>query len=139
MLKQNKKRFISAVFVLIIVRTLNPTLVFGESMSEPLINETFKSTLLLHKEFVGIPNLPENPEVMLKNIHWAEAQYNALDFKTSLLETSTLPILLAEKEYDPSYKTVLFYFHIDGQPVNPDAWDQDDPFDPVLKEKDENG
>jgi acetylornithine deacetylase/succinyl-diaminopimelate desuccinylase-like protein len=139
MLKQNNKLFISVFFTLIIFRIINPTSVFANAMSESLINENFKSTLLLHKEFVGIPNLPENPEAMLKNIHWAEAQYDALEFKTSLLETSTLPILLAEKEYDPSYKTVLFYFHIDGQPVNPDAWDQDDPFDPVLKEKDENG
>jgi hypothetical protein len=27
---------------------------------------------------------------MLKNIHWAAAQYEALHFKTSLLQTTTL-------------------------------------------------
>ena len=110
-----------------------PAMVFGSVMPDPLIEKNFKSTLLLHKEFVGIPNLPADPEAMLKNIHWASDQYQKAGLKTSLLETSTLPILLAEKVYDPSYKTVLFYFHIDGQPVNPEAWQQDDPFKPVLK------
>jgi len=117
----------------------NPLLAFEKVKPEPLIDETFKDTLLLHKEFVSIANLPENSDVMLKNIHWAAAQYEALDFQTSLLKTSTLPILLVEKQYHPSYKTVLFYFHIDGQPVDPDAWSQNDPFVPVLKERDENG
>jgi len=98
-----------------------------------------KITLLRPKELVSIPNLPQNHEGMLKNINWVANQYNKLDFKTSLLETSTLPILLAEKVYDPNFKTVLFYFHIDGQPVNPDSWDQDDPFIPVLKKKDSTG
>jgi acetylornithine deacetylase/succinyl-diaminopimelate desuccinylase-like protein len=82
-----------------------------------------KNTLLLHKEFVSIPNLPENNELMLENINWVAEQYDALGFKTSLLSSSTLPILIAEKEFNPEYKTVLFYFHIDGQPINPEAWD----------------
>ncbi|WP_232225379.1 M20/M25/M40 family metallo-hydrolase [Christiangramia salexigens] len=93
----------------------------------------------MHKELVSIPNLPENKELMLKNINWVADQYDQLDFKTSLLETSTLPILLAEKVYNEDYSTVLFYFHIDGQPVDPESWDQNDPFKPVLKEKAPNG
>ncbi|MFC4634497.1 M20/M25/M40 family metallo-hydrolase [Dokdonia ponticola] len=118
---------------------LIPFFMQGQTNDTTIINDGLKSTLLLHKEFLSIPNLPENKEVMLKNIQWAAKKYDALDFKTTFLETSTLPILIAEKEYDPSYKTVLFYFHIDGQPVNPDAWDQDHPFTPVLKEKTEDG
>lgn len=112
-----------------------PLLIQGQTNDDAMINAGFKNTLLLHKEFVSMPNLPENKEFMLQNIQWVSQKYKALDFKTTLLETNTLPILLAEKEYDPTYKTVLFYFHIDGQPVNPDAWDQDDPFNPVLKQK----
>jgi acetylornithine deacetylase/succinyl-diaminopimelate desuccinylase-like protein len=139
MLKHYKKLIVKAGFVVILTFIFNSTFAFGDPRPEALIDANFKSTLLLHKEFVGIPNLPENPALMLKNIHWAAAQYEALHFKTSLLQTTTLPILLAEKEYDPSYKTVLFYFHIDGQPINPDAWDQNNPFEPVLKEKDVNG
>ncbi|WP_299211721.1 M20/M25/M40 family metallo-hydrolase [uncultured Dokdonia sp.] len=116
-----------------------PFLLLGQNPDDVISTQDFKNTLLLHKEFVSIPNLPENKELMLQNIQWVAQKYDNLDFETTLLETSTLPILIAEKEYNPNYKTVLFYFHIDGQPINPDAWDQDHPFTPVLKEKDKEG
>lgn len=110
----------------------------GQSNNELHINNNFKNTLLLHKEFVSIPNLPQNKELMLENINWVANQYKTLDFKTTLLPTSTIPILITEKIFDPNFKTVLFYFHIDGQPVNPESWNQKDPFLPVLKELDKN-
>jgi len=116
-----------------------PILIFAQSNVDKLIDQKFRKTLLDHKELVSIPNLPENEDLMLKNINWVANRYEKLDFKTSLLKSSTLPILLAEKVYNPTYKTVLIYFHIDGQPVNPAAWNQADPFIPVLKEKDANG
>ncbi|WP_342804814.1 M20/M25/M40 family metallo-hydrolase [Alteromonas sp. M12] len=128
-----------------LTRIIAVTLVFvsltvvAKSDLELLVDENFKETILLHKELVSIPSLPANPEQMLENIHWAEAQYNNLGFKTTLLETPSLPILLAERVFDPSYKTILFYFHIDGQPVNPAAWVQADPFVPELKEQDASG
>tara|TARA_R110001632_G_scaffold144870_6_gene261608 strand:+ start:328 stop:1830 length:1503 start_codon:yes stop_codon:yes gene_type:complete len=111
----------------------------GQSNSGQLTDQHFKEILLMHKELVSIPNLPENKEKMLENINWVAKQYQALEFKISLLESSTLPLLFVEKIYDANIPTVLFYFHIDGQPVNPDVWDQEDPFIPVLKEKDAAG
>ena len=111
----------------------------AQNISGQLTDQQFKNTLLMHKELVSIPNLPENKEKMLENINWVAMQYQSLDFKTSLLESTTLPLLLVEKIYDANIPTVLFYFHIDGQPVNPAVWDQQDPFIPVLKEKDAAG
>lgn len=116
-----------------------PIILIGQSKNDALIQDNFRNVLLQHKEFVSIPNLPENVDLMLKNIDWVKKNYEALGFKTSLLESSTLPILFVEKEYNPSYKTVLFYFHIDGQPINPSAWNQTDPFSPVLKEQNKDG
>lgn len=123
------------IYVLLFV----PALLLAQFNTDTAIDDGFKQTLLLHKELVSIPNLPEDRQLMLKNIDWVANEYKNLDFKTSLLETSSLPLLLAEKIYDPNYKTVLFYFHIDGQPVNPDAWNQKNPFTPVLKEKNADG
>ncbi|WP_166422975.1 M20/M25/M40 family metallo-hydrolase [Paraglaciecola sp. 20A4] len=114
-------------------------LVFGATTDKQLVDENFKATILLHKEFVSIPNLPANPEMMMKNIYWAQNQYSELGFQTSLLTTDSLPLLLAEKQFNPDYKTILFYFHIDGQPVNEHAWEQENPFIPELKEKDSDG
>lgn len=118
---------------------LFPFSVFSQANEHAINQQTFRDALLLHKELISIPNLPKNSELMLKNILWTANEYRKLNFSTTLLESNTHPILLAEKVYNPAFKTVLFYFHIDGQPVNPDAWDQDDPFSPVLKEKTSNG
>ncbi|MBA22362.1 MAG: acetylornithine deacetylase [Flavobacteriales bacterium] len=128
------KTILSAFFVFL------TTVIYGQKTEEYLqIDKNIKNTLMMHKELVSIPNLPKNKGLMLKNINWVAKQYQGLDFKTALLETSTLPILIAEKIVDPEYKTVLFYFHLDGQPVNPEAWDQQDPFEPVLKQQSQNG
>lgn len=116
-----------------------PFVIFAQFHTNTISEKHFKNTLALHKELVSIPNLPQNKTLMLQNIEWVANQYQQVDFSTSLLKSSTLPILIAEKIYNPTYKTVLFYFHIDGQPVNPDSWNQGDPFTPVLKEKDANG
>ena len=32
-------------------------------------------------------------------------------------------------------KTLLIYFHMDGQPVDPSKWNQESPYIPVLKKK----
>lgn len=116
-----------------------PFVLFSQLNEEGFTNQDFKQTLVMHKELLSIPNLPDNKDLMLDNIHWVANQYQKLDFKTTLLKSETNPILLVEKIYNPNYKTVLFYIHLDGQPVNPETWNQDDPFIPVLKKRKSNG
>ncbi|WP_431156469.1 M20/M25/M40 family metallo-hydrolase [Winogradskyella poriferorum] len=112
---------------------------YAQTNWDKIIEENLKEVVVQHKSFVSIPNLPEDMDLMLKNINWVADHYSALGFKVNLLESSTLPLLLLEKVYNSEYKTVLFYFHIDGQPVDPKNWDQEDPFNPVLKRQDSNG
>lgn len=112
---------------------------YSQTNWDTIIQGNLKNIVKQHKAFVSIPNLPEDKDLMLKNINWVANNYKTLDFKINLLESSTLPLLLIEKEYDPEFKTVLFYFHIDGQPVDPIKWDQEDPFIPALKHKDGQG
>ena len=40
---------------------------------------------------------------------------------------------------DPARKTVLFYMHLDGQPVIPAQWAQKSPWTPVLKRRAADG
>ena len=103
------------------------------------IDDKFLSVLTSHREFVAIPNLPVDVQKMYKNISWVKRHYSEVGFTLKNLESSTLPVLFAERIVNPDYKTVLIYFHLDGQPVNPSAWDQEDPFIPVLKEQSEDG
>ena len=106
---------------------------------DALIDQNFRQVLEKHKALVSIPNLPENLENMMKNVKWVSNEFKALDYKVSVLEATELPVLFAEKNYNKDFKTILFYLHLDGQPVNPDMWDQDDPFVPVLKKQNQNG
>ena len=98
------KTILSAFFVFLV------TAIYGQKTKEDIqINKNIKSTLMMHKELVSIPNLPKNKGLMLENINWVARQYDDLDFKTSLLETNTLPILIAEKIVDPEYKLSLIH------------------------------
>tara|TARA_R110002074_G_scaffold231282_3_gene402873 strand:- start:1 stop:1503 length:1503 start_codon:yes stop_codon:yes gene_type:complete len=103
------------------------------------IDAKLPEVLFNHKEFVSIPSLPIDVQKMYQNVAWVKTRYKKVGFELKTLESSTLPVLFAERIVDPDFKTVLFYFHIDGQPVDPSKWNQKDPFRPVLKEQKENG
>lgn len=62
-----------------------------------------KKSLTTLQELLAIPNDAKYPNDIEKNVVWCEEQLAAADFSTKRLETAT----------------VLFYFHIDGQPVDP--------------------
>jgi acetylornithine deacetylase/succinyl-diaminopimelate desuccinylase-like protein len=110
-----------------------------QSKRDKAIAEVLPATLRTHREFVSLRNIASNSEDMFKNIDWARAEFEKRNFSVRLLESTTLPVFFAEKEVSEKAKTVLFYLHLDGQAVNPDNWDQEDPFTPVLKEQDVNG
>ena len=97
------------------------------------------SVISSHRTFVSIPNLPSDIQKMYENVSWVKQHYGKVGFKLRTLESSTLPVLFAERIIDPAFKTILFYFHLDGQGVNPKSWNQEDPFTPVLKEQNEKG
>lgn len=92
-----------------------------------------------HRELVSIPNVPIRPEDMEKNAEWLKAAFEKRDLQFRIIKTETIPILFAEKQVDRKLPTVLFYFHYDGQPVDPGQWQQEDPFVPVLKQKNQTG
>jgi acetylornithine deacetylase/succinyl-diaminopimelate desuccinylase-like protein len=103
------------------------------------ISKVLPQVLQTHREFVSLPNVAVNHDDMYKNIDWVTKAFKKRDFKVTLLESSTLPVFLAERTVDPKAKTILYYFHLDGQAVNPDRWDQPDPFVPVLKKQQASG
>ena len=103
------------------------------------IDQQLPSTLQEHHEFVSLPNVALSPTDMQKNIAWLEKAFLLRDFQVEALPTPSIPVVLASKIVDPALPTVLFYFHFDGQPVDPTKWDQKDPFLPVIKRLDENG
>ena len=97
------------------------------------------ATLERHIEFVSIPNISPDPEQLVINMEWISPYFKNLGFEISLLKTSTSPVFLEERIVDKNAKTILFYFHLYGQPVDARNWDQKNPFVPVLKKQNNNG
>ena len=112
---------------------------FSQDNWDTQIDAKLPEVLVSHREFVSLPNLPVDIQKMYKNIAWVKNRYKKVGFELKNLESSTLPVLFAERIVNSEFKTVLFYFHLDGQPVDPSNWNQKDPFIPVLKKQSENG
>ncbi len=93
----------------------------------------------LLQELLSIPNDAFFPEDIEKNVQWCEQAFGTRGFKTTRIETPTVPLLLAERKHANAEKTVLIYLQIDGQPVDPSRWFQEDPFQPVLKAQNDRG
>lgn len=89
----------------------------------------------LLKDVLSIPNDAFYPEDIEKNIQWTELEFGNRGFKTTRLETKTVPLVLAERSISDAKKTVLIYLQMDGQPVDTTRWNQKNPYEPVLKEK----
>ncbi|WOK07949.1 M20/M25/M40 family metallo-hydrolase [Imperialibacter roseus] len=103
------------------------------------ITEVLPATLKKHREFVSLPNVASDSDGIMKNYEWVKKELEQQKFTVKMLESSTLPLMLAERTVSKKAKTILFYLHIDGQPVNAANWDQEDPFTPVLKQLDSQG
>lgn len=88
------------------------------------------------KELLAIPNDANFIADINNNVAWCETKLASFNFTTTQLPTETVPLLMAEyNKKSRKAQTFLFYFHIDGQPVDPSFWFQDDPYEAVLKKQ----
>ena len=90
-------------------------------------------------EMLSIPNDGYDSPNIEKNIIWCEETFSDLGFNVERVNAESTtpsmpnhPLLIANKFISKKYKTVLIYFHMDGQPVDPSKWNQKDPFIPIL-------
>jgi acetylornithine deacetylase/succinyl-diaminopimelate desuccinylase-like protein len=104
--------------------------------AEAAAKRTFKEWV----EVLGIPNVSAVPADIQRNTSWFEQAFQRRGFHTRQLPNNGKPMLFAEMPNGkPSNTTILFYAHLDGQPVNPPEWAQESPWKPVLKRKGANG
>ena len=106
----------------------------AQSNTEDLLSSSSKiEQVELLKDFLSVPNDANYPDQINKNIQWLSDVFSDLEFETTVLETEALPLFFAQKEVDKSLPTILFYMHFDGQPVDTSKWNQQSPYDPVIK------
>jgi len=103
-----------------------------EEMARMALQRTGEGILEL-AELLAIPNVAADTANIRRNAEWLSRAFADRGFETRILPTDGNPLVWAERRFEGNDRTVLFYAHYDGQPVEPARWDQEDPFVPVLK------
>jgi acetylornithine deacetylase/succinyl-diaminopimelate desuccinylase-like protein len=111
--------------------------VFGQKYTsenlEKLSTEYFPSAVSDLREMLSLPNDAVHPGHVESNVDWMESAFSKRNFSIEKLDTGGPPILLASRKGAKSKSTVLFYIQVDGQPVDSSEWNQESPYSPVLK------
>jgi acetylornithine deacetylase/succinyl-diaminopimelate desuccinylase-like protein len=85
-------------------------------------------------ELLSIPNVGTDRAGIRRNAAFLSAMLERHEMKAELLETAGNPLVYAEKNTPGATRTVLFYIHYDGQPVDAAKWKQESPFHPIMRE-----
>lgn len=85
-----------------------------------------------YMEFLSIPNVAADPAGLDRNAQWIVAAFAKRGVPMRLLTNPGVPAAVYGEIQTPgATRTVVFYSHYDGQPVDAKQW-KTAPFDPVL-------
>src|SRR6202158_1487905 len=86
-------------------------------------------------EFLSIPNIASDTANIQKNAGHLVEMLEARGIETHLLPiTGRGPVVFGKLMAPEAKRTVIFYAHYDGQPVDAAAWTDGKPFEPVLRD-----
>lgn len=85
-------------------------------------------------ELLAIPNVASDTENIQKNADHLVEMLEARGIETHLFPiTGRGPVVFGKLEAPDAKRTIIFYAHYDGQPVDAAAWTDGKPFEPVLR------
>jgi acetylornithine deacetylase/succinyl-diaminopimelate desuccinylase-like protein len=85
------------------------------------------------REFLAIPNVASDTANIQKNAERLQGMLEARGIETHLLPIEGRgPVVFGKLEMPNAKRTVIFYAHYDGQPVDASAWTDHAPFEPIL-------
>ncbi|AOT10230.1 hypothetical protein S4054249_09795 [Pseudoalteromonas luteoviolacea] len=115
----------------------------SETLTSSQIQQAAKSktpeAIVLFRELLSLPNDTHNPDDIKKLSQWLIKAFNQRGFNAHTLDMPGSPIVYAERINPEAKKTMLVYLQADGQPVDPSAWQQPNPYQAVLKTKTDDG
>src|ERR1700686_2541535 len=86
------------------------------------------------EEFLAIPNVASDTENIQRNAAHLAEMLEGRGIEAHLLPISGRgPVVFGKLNSPDAKRTVIFYAHYDGQPVDPAAWTDGKPFEPVLR------
>ena len=83
-------------------------------------------------QLLAIPNVAADKANIQRNAEHLRRLLTRHGWTAEILPTAGNPLVYASADFGRP-KTVLFYCHYDGQPVDAKKWLQADPFEPVVK------
>src|SRR5689334_37178 len=93
------------------------------------------------REFVGLlrlPNVASDAANIDRNANAVLEMFGKRGVKTSLLTLDGAPpLVIGELPAQGATRTIAFYAHYDGQPVDPAQW-KSAPFEPVMRDANGN-
>ncbi len=78
-------------------------------------------------ELLSIPNVAADRDNIRRNASVLGDLLRRRGFTAEILETEGNPLVFGELVTPGAQRTLLFYAHYDGQPVNPKGWNQAEP------------
>src|SRR5210317_1653326 len=96
-------------------------------------------SLTRFKTFLALANDASKGDEIQDNISWVKEQLLDQGFEIKLLETSSLPLMIANLSIKEKLPTIALYMHLDGQAVDRSKWNQDDPYQAVIKQETASG
>jgi len=85
-------------------------------------------------KLVSLPNIHGDAPALQRNAALLQEMMQKRGLDTALWQTSSgVPVVFGEKRVRGAARTILFYVHYDGQPVDAGHWHQPDPFVPVIR------
>ncbi len=85
-------------------------------------------------EALSIPDVAADQVNIRRKATYLRDQLAKRGMLSNILETDGNPLVFGTLSVPDANRTLLLYCHYDGQPVDPTKWQQDDPFQPVVRD-----
>ena len=128
---------LSLTFLIAIV----PVLVFSQQPSKQELRKLVREYRIAHEqelfdelvEWLYIPNVANDQLNIRKCAAWLKSAMERRGITAKILETGGSPVVYGELNVPGANRTIMFYSHYDGQPVDPTKWIDMEPFAPTMR------
>jgi acetylornithine deacetylase/succinyl-diaminopimelate desuccinylase-like protein len=84
-------------------------------------------------DLVAIPNVRSDLPNIKRNAELLRQMLERRGMKPEVWDTPSTPLVYGERLVAGAARTILFYIHFDGQPVDRAGWKQPDPWTPIIR------
>jgi len=103
-----------------------------------LVEENLEEITAEFFHYLSLPNQSDDVAGIEQNSQYLQDFLKEIRLGSRIETTAGVPYLVADWQVGRP-QTVLFYLQLDSQPADPALWDQEDPFMPVVKVKQDDG